>query len=77
MDYEIGHINIMQGDELWGNHESSWHKDSYPFVCITMLSDDSTTVGGELEVNCDDMLKFHLRTVCISIFGLSAKLISQ
>lgn len=24
-----------------------WHTDSYPFVCVTMLSDCSTMVGGE------------------------------
>ncbi|KAF7557271.1 hypothetical protein G7Z17_g808 [Cylindrodendrum hubeiense] len=25
----------------------SWHKDSYPFVCVTMLSDCTNMVGGE------------------------------
>ena len=24
-----------------------WHTDAYPFVCVTMLSDCSTMVGGE------------------------------
>lgn len=24
-----------------------WHTDSYPFVCVTMLSDCTTMVGGE------------------------------
>ena len=24
-----------------------WHKDSYPFVCVLMLSDCSTMIGGE------------------------------
>lgn len=24
-----------------------WHTDSYPFVCVTMLSDCSTMIGGE------------------------------
>lgn len=24
-----------------------WHKDSYPFVCVTMLSDCANMVGGE------------------------------
>lgn len=37
------------GSEPWG--ESSpvvgWHKDSYPFVCVTMLSDCTNMVGGE------------------------------
>lgn len=25
----------------------SWHRDSYPFVCVTMLSDCTGMVGGE------------------------------
>lgn len=25
----------------------AWHTDSYPFVCVTMLSDCSQMVGGE------------------------------
>lgn len=25
----------------------SWHTDSYPFVCVTMLSDCTNMVGGE------------------------------
>lgn len=24
-----------------------WHYDSYPFVCVTMLSDCTTMIGGE------------------------------
>lgn len=24
-----------------------WHTDSYPFVCVTMLSDCTTMIGGE------------------------------
>lgn len=24
-----------------------WHKDSYPFVCVTMLSDCTNMIGGE------------------------------
>ena len=24
-----------------------WHRDSYPFVCVTMLSDCTNMVGGE------------------------------
>lgn len=36
-------------------HEESepivgWHKDSYPFVCILMLSDCSDMIGGETAV---------------------------
>ncbi|RYP79583.1 hypothetical protein DL769_002893 [Monosporascus sp. CRB-8-3] len=34
----------------WENDDRpivDWHTDSYPFVCITMLSDCSTMIGGE------------------------------
>ena len=31
-----------------------WHTDSYPFVCVTMLSDCSTMVGGETALRTGD-----------------------
>lgn len=36
-----------------------WHTDSYPFVCVTMLSDCSTMIGGEtaLRTGTGDVLK--------------------
>jgi len=36
-----------------------WHTDSYPFVCVTMLSDCTTMVGGEtaLRTGSGDILK--------------------
>ena len=36
-----------------------WHHDSYPFVCVTMLSDCSQMVGGEtaLKTGTGDILK--------------------
>lgn len=36
-----------------------WHRDSYPFVCVTMLSDCSQMVGGEtaLKTGNGDILK--------------------
>ena len=36
-----------------------WHTDSYPFVCVTMLSDCSTMIGGEtaLRTGTGDILK--------------------
>ena len=36
-----------------------WHHDSYPFVCVTMLSDCSQMVGGEtaLKKGNGDILK--------------------
>jgi hypothetical protein len=59
MDYEIGHINMSipgnkkeydsntkisedDGDAIVG-----WHRDSYPFVCVLMMSDTTGMVGGE------------------------------
>lgn len=36
-----------------------WHYDSYPFVCVLMLSDASTMIGGEtaLRTGTGDILK--------------------
>ena len=31
-----------------------WHTDSYPFVCVTMLSDCTTMVGGETALHTGD-----------------------
>ncbi|ATZ45662.1 hypothetical protein BCIN_01g04060 [Botrytis cinerea B05.10] len=59
MDYEIGHVNLsVPGNRR--NHDSSaliseddekpivgWHRDSYPFVCVLMMSDTTGMVGGE------------------------------
>jgi hypothetical protein len=61
MDLEIGHINVaVHSDEEKlkalkkaqlepGEDEAvlDWHSDSYPFVCVTMLSDCTDMVGGE------------------------------
>lgn len=63
MDLEIAHINLsvhteeaaekelkefreMDGDD---NEDAivGWHTDSYPFVCVTMLSDCTNMLGGE------------------------------
>ncbi|KAK3311865.1 hypothetical protein B0H66DRAFT_629677 [Apodospora peruviana] len=53
-DYEIGHINLSslkdkddQNDETNDKPIVGWHRDSYPFVCVTMLSDCTGMVGGE------------------------------
>jgi hypothetical protein len=59
IDYEIGHINVsIPGKRL--DHETvpekerdavvGWHKDSYPFVCVLMLSDTAGMVGGETAI---------------------------
>lgn len=53
MDYEIGHINLsIPGDKTdYGNDEDGaivgWHRDSYPFVCVLMMSDTTDMIGGE------------------------------
>jgi len=59
VDYEIGHVNIsvpgaVKKDEngviVAENDEKAvvdWHRDSYPFVCVLMLSDASEMIGGE------------------------------
>ena len=58
-DYEIANINISVNDdasattEIQGEPETSafaWHYDSFPFVCVTMLSDCSDMVGGETAI---------------------------
>ncbi|KAG9248311.1 hypothetical protein BJ878DRAFT_476571 [Calycina marina] len=59
MDYEIGHVNMsVPGNKV--NYDSNaliseedekaivgWHRDSYPFVCVLMMSDTTNMVGGE------------------------------
>lgn len=57
MDYEIANINIsvnkgptkVQGDEVTDDDlpAFAWHYDSFPFVCVVMLSDCTDMVGGE------------------------------
>jgi len=55
MDYEIGHINLsVPGDkkDISGSNDDDdaivgWHRDSYPFVCVLMMSDTTNMVGGE------------------------------
>lgn len=62
LDYEIASVNVSMKDkaqaeaELEENDKKGssevdavvgWHYDSYPFVCVLMLSDTSTMIGGE------------------------------
>ena len=59
MDYEIGHINMsVPGVRKEYDHSIlmseddedaivGWHRDSYPFVCVLMMSDTTGMVGGE------------------------------
>jgi hypothetical protein len=52
-DYEIAHINLSvptaHDPTLLENDVPilDWHTDSYPFVCILMLSDCTNMIGGE------------------------------
>ncbi|RAH68480.1 uncharacterized protein BO66DRAFT_377416 [Aspergillus aculeatinus CBS 121060] len=58
-DYEIANINISVNEDastvatVKENLDTSafaWHYDSFPFVCVTMLSDCSDMVGGETAI---------------------------
>lgn len=52
-----------------------WHTDSYPFVCVTMLSDCSTMVGGEtaLRTGTGEIMKVRgPQMVSSSSLGLAA-----
>lgn len=60
-DYEIANVNISLSDDrdttaetkTTANLESStfsWHYDSFPFVCVTMISDCENMVGGETAI---------------------------
>lgn len=75
MDYDIGHVNISinsdgkengdvaPGEQLEASEfcESSfgWHRDSYPFVVVMMLSDCTGMVGGETAIRTErgDIIK--------------------
>ncbi|KAE8152761.1 hypothetical protein BDV25DRAFT_170013 [Aspergillus avenaceus] len=66
MDYEIGHCNISINDEKptpaqlkslqdgSENEAFAWHRDSFPFVCVTMVSDCRNMVGGETVLRTGD-----------------------
>jgi hypothetical protein len=58
IDYEIGHINISVPGSVKMNDAGDlvaedqnpvvdWHRDSYPFVCVLMMSDVTGMIGGE------------------------------
>ena len=71
VDYEIGHINISIPGCITKNDEGilvaeddgkavvDWHRDSYPFVCVLMMSDTTEMVGGEtaLKTGIGDIMK--------------------
>lgn len=64
MDYEIGHINISvpadkkRFNRLVANEDEEavvgWHRDSYPFVCVLMMSDTTGMIGGETALRTGD-----------------------
>jgi hypothetical protein len=62
MDFEIANINISANDDSQAVIEENsdaedplgdgisavaWHYDSFPFVCVVMLSDCTDMIGGE------------------------------
>lgn len=63
-DYEVGNINVSVNDPEIGKKTADnadddvpvtkWHYDSYPFVCVVMMSDASSMVGGETAVKTGD-----------------------
>ncbi|CAG8973396.1 hypothetical protein HYALB_00000159 [Hymenoscyphus albidus] len=71
MDYEIGHVNMSlpgkkndYDDKLMISEEDDepivgWHRDSYPFVCVLMMSDTTGMIGGEtaLRAGNGDIMK--------------------
>ncbi|QIX00116.1 hypothetical protein AMS68_005633 [Peltaster fructicola] len=77
MDYEIGHINISvkseeqaiaernSASQVKQSDDSSpvvgWHKDSYPFVCVTMLSDCTNMIGGETVIRTENGQAMRIR----------------
>ncbi|KIX98557.1 uncharacterized protein Z520_05858 [Fonsecaea multimorphosa CBS 102226] len=61
IDIEVGNINVSVQDPLKGFQKqenqsdddipvTKWHVDSYPFVCVVMMSDASHMVGGETAI---------------------------
>ncbi|KAE8377134.1 hypothetical protein BDV26DRAFT_305073 [Aspergillus bertholletiae] len=71
VDFEIANINIsinnnttqiVPEQQVTSNDELpavAWHYDSFPFVCVTMLSDCTGMVGGEtaLRTSSGDIMK--------------------
>lgn len=65
-DYEIAHVNLTlpskeqdtiattEQDKEEGAKAVYWHCDSYPFVCVVMLSETSGMVGGETRLQKAD-----------------------
>lgn len=82
LDYEIAQINISVSDDttrepdtckqkddpLADGSSVAWHYDSYPFVCVVMLSDCTDMIGGEtaLKMPSKEIIKVRGPTrVCV------------
>jgi hypothetical protein len=61
IDYEVAHVNTSTPAPPSSFHPTSkeridenalvgWHRDSYPFVCVVMLSDTGSMLGGETAI---------------------------
>ena len=42
-EYDSRDVNLEDDDEAI----VGWHRDSYPFVCVLMMSDTTGMIGGE------------------------------
>jgi hypothetical protein len=66
-DYEIAHINLSAPATCNPSSSEddvpivSWHTDSYPFVCILMLSDCTDMIGGETALRTANGDAVHIR----------------
>lgn len=59
MDYEIAHVNMQAADPE--RNVDDWHKDSFPFACVVMLTDCERMEGGETLVEDAHGKRFQLR----------------
>jgi hypothetical protein len=86
IDYEIGHINISVPGTIKENKEGvlvaeddgkavvDWHRDSYPFVCVLMMSDTAGMVGGEtaLKMGTGEIMKVRGPTKVITSCSIAS-----
>jgi hypothetical protein len=79
VDYDVGHVNILISSESATPVNSNqsedmaafdWHVDSYPFVCVTMLSDWTGMMVGEtaLRTGYNEILKVRGPRMMSSLF---------
>lgn len=89
LDYDVANINISLNDQsadLMPNGTPidipsdkdelptvAWHYDSFPFVCVTMISDCTGMVGGEtaLRTATGDVMKVRGPAMVCILFSLS------